>query len=158
VFNYEKTTIEMNYARTFLLSFGATILLISCGAGTESTGATSDLSEQSPCACLSEMNASLSGLMSDDQSGAMTVGQWTKALSENTSPCMLVERTPEELNVWSAAQSECPEFQAYNALVTQFREQISAAREASREMPQSMNEISNGGAKELLDELSKGNQ
>tara|TARA_B110000503_G_scaffold60549_1_gene96141 strand:+ start:438 stop:986 length:549 start_codon:yes stop_codon:yes gene_type:complete len=156
--NIEKIQIKMNNARTFLMAFGAALLLMSCGAGTESTGATSAASDQSPCDCLVEMNASLTALMADEQSAERTVLEWTQALSEKTSPCMLVKRTPEELSAWSKAQSACPEFQAYSDLVTQFREQLVAVREATREIPQSMNQISNGGAKELLDQLSKGNQ
>tara|TARA_B110000503_G_scaffold124976_1_gene192062 strand:- start:9012 stop:9458 length:447 start_codon:yes stop_codon:yes gene_type:complete len=148
----------MNNAQTFLMAFGAALLLISCGAGTESTGATSDTASPTACECLVEMNASLSTLMSDEQSNKKSVQEWTQALTQNTSPCMLVQRTPVELNAWSKAQSECPEFQAYNELVTKFREQLAAVREATREVPQSINQISNGGAKGLLDQLSKGNQ
>ncbi|MDE0979381.1 MAG: hypothetical protein OSA78_05245 [Flavobacteriales bacterium] len=148
----------MKNARTFLTALSASMLLISCGAGTESTGATSATLSQDPCSCLIEMNASLTELMSVEQSIDWTVQDWTKALSEKTSACMLVERTPEELNAWSKAQLTCDEFAAYTALVGQFREQLIAVRDATREMPTSINEITEGGAKGLLDQLSKGNQ
>ncbi len=148
----------MKNARTFLTALSASILLISCGSGTESTGATSASSDQDACSCLVEMNSSLTELMSSDQSSDWTVQDWTQALTENTSACMLVERTPEELNAWSKAQLACDEFAAYTTLVGQFREQLIAVREATREMPTNMNEITDGGAKGLLDQLSKGNQ
>jgi hypothetical protein len=153
-----KTRTEMKNTRTFLMSFVAVSLLVSCGAGTESTGAVSNESSQTPCVCLSEMNASLAILLSNEQAKKRNVQEWTQALADNTSPCMLVKRTPEELSAWSKAQSECPEFQAYTDWVNLFRGQLSEARESSRNMPQSMNELSGGGAKDLLDQLSKGNQ
>ena len=154
----EKNQLKMKNARTFLTALSASMLLISCGAGTESTGAASASLDQDACSCLVEMNASLTELMSAEQSSDWTVQDWTQALTENTSACMLVERTPEELNAWSKAQLACDEFAAYSTLVGQFREQLIAVREATREMPTNMNEITEGGAKGLLDQLGKGNQ
>ena len=148
----------MKNARIFLVLFGAPLLLISCGAGTETTGAVSNESSQTACACLAEMNVSLSHLLSTESTEKTSVQDWTEALTEHTSPCMLVKRTPDELVAWSKAQSECAEFQAYTDLVTQFRERLSALRDSSRDLPKSMNELSGGGAKDLLDQLSKGNQ
>ena len=154
----EKIQLQMKNARTFLTALSASMLLMSCGNGTESTGAASASLDQDACSCLVEMNASLTELMSAEQSSDWTVQDWTQALTENTSACMLVERTPEELNAWSKAQLACDEFAAYTTLVGQFREQLIAVREATREMPTNMNEITDGGAKGLLDQLSKGNQ
>ena len=134
------------------------IFLFSCGAGTETTGASVLTSDQAACGCLVEMNAAFEGLISDAQNVDRTVEEWTHELTQQTSPCMVAERTPEEVSAWSAEQAQCEEYAQYVTLVGLFREQLIAARAKQREVPQDIRELSEGGAKGLLDQLSKRNQ
>jgi hypothetical protein len=134
------------------------IFLFSCGAGTETTGASVLTSDQDACGCLVEMNAAFEGLISDENNATWTAKEWTDAVTQKTSPCMVIERTPEELSAWSAEQSQCEEYAQYSSLVSVFRERLIAARVNQREVPQDIRDLSEGGAKGLLDQLSKRNQ
>ena len=134
------------------------IFLFSCGAGTETTGASVLTLDQDACGCLVEMNAAFEGLISDENNATWTAKEWTDAVTQKTSPCMVIQRTPEELSAWSAEQSQCEEYAQYSSLVAVFRERLIAARVSQREVPQDIRDLSEGGAKGLLDQLSKRNQ
>ena len=130
------------------------LLLLGCGAGSESAETVTDAANEDACACLAEMKASLEGILAEEHA-EWTAKQWTESLTKATAPCMRKERTPEELSAWSQAQARCEDFAAYKALVTTFRGKLAAAVQDSKNMPQDIKELASDGAKGLLDQLSK---
>ena len=62
---------------------------------------------------------------------------------------------PQELSVWSQEQSACEGYATYKELVGSFRAKMVAAKGNGTEMPENIKDISEEGAKGLLDELSK---
>jgi hypothetical protein len=130
------------------------MLLLSCGAGSESAETVTDATNEDACACLVEMKASLEGILTEEHA-EWSAKQWTESLSKATAPCMRKERAPEELSAWSQAQAGCEDYAAYKTLVTTFREKLTAAVQDSKNMPQDIKELTSDGAKGLLDQLSK---
>lgn len=141
-----------------LVAASAAVFLVACGAGTETTGAADASESLDACACLDGMAISLRELIEDPSHASWSAAQWSEGLAKNTSPCMTVERTAEELNVWYAAQKECSSAKAYASLLTDIREKLSVISGTQREQPQDIRELSENGAKGLLDQLSKQNQ
>jgi|TARA_B100001093_G_scaffold446196_1_gene450333 tRNA A37 methylthiotransferase MiaB len=130
------------------------LLLLGCGAGSESAETATNAANEDACACLAEMKASLEGILAEEHA-EWTAKQWTESLTKATAPCMRKERTPEELSAWSQAQAGCEDYAAYKALVTTFRGKLAAAVQDSKNMPQDIKELTSDGAKGLLDQLSK---
>ena len=68
--------------------------------------------------------------------------QWTQEAKASSS-------------VWSQEQSACEGYATYKELVGSFRAKMVAAKGEGTEMPRNIKDISEEGAKGLLDELSK---
>lgn len=127
-----------------------------CGAGSDSAGtAERGQTEVSACDCLSEMSASLQGILNNEGNKDWTAKDWSDQLAKVSAPCATTERTPQELSKWSQEQSTCEGYEAYRQLVDDFRTRLVAAKGEGQNMPQNIRNISEEGAKGLLDQLSK---
>lgn len=138
----------------FLATLGATALM-SCGGGADSAVTTDETANMSACECLVEMNGALQSVLGNEGNAAWTAKQWTQELAKASSSCMSKNRTPQELSAWSQEQSACPDYAQYKELVASFREKMVAAKGDGTELPKNIKDISETGAKGLLDELSK---
>lgn len=107
------------------------------------------------CECLVEMNAALQSVLGNENNSNWSAKQWTQELAKASSSCMAKTRTPQELSAWSQEQSECEGYATYTELVGSFRAKMVAAKGNGSEMPKNIKDISEEGAKGLLDELSK---
>lgn len=137
----------------FTILFGG--LLFGCGGGSDAAVTTDAGAEVSACDCLVEMNGTLKGLLSNEANATWTAKEWTEELAKTSSPCMMKPRTPQELSAWSQEQSGCDTYAEYKGLVDEFRTRMVAAKGEGQPMPQNIRDISEQGAKGLLDELSK---
>ena len=141
-------------------TFGVFAILIGgvfsgCGGGSDAAVTTDEGANLGACECLVEMNGALQGLLSNENNTTWTAKQWTEELGKASSPCMSQTRTPQELSAWSLEQSECDTYAAYKELVGAFRSKMVAAKGEGQSMPQNIRDISEEGAKGLLDQLSK---
>lgn len=146
----------MNAGTTF--GFFATLAasaLMSCGGGADSAVTTDETADLNACECLVEMNGALQSVLGNESNGAWTAKQWTQELAKASSTCMSKTRTPQELSAWSQAQSECEGYAEYKQLVGSFRAKMLAAKGDGQPLPGNIKDISEEGAKGLLDELSK---
>jgi len=133
----------------------AVAVLMSCGGGADSAVTLDEKADLNACDCLVEMNAALESILGNEDSGSWTAKQWTDELAKASSPCMSKTRTPQELSTWSQEQSTCSGYAAYKELVNSFRAKMVAAKGQGTKMPRNIKDISEQGAKGLLDELSK---
>ena len=133
----------------------ATAVLMSCGGGADSAVTTDETADMNACECLVEMNAALQSVLGDENNANWTAKQWTQELAKASSACISKTRTPQELSVWSQEQSACEGYATYKELVGSFRVKMVAAKGEGTEMPRNIKDISDEGAKGLLDELSK---
>ena len=141
-------------------SFGFFAILIGgvlsgCGGGSDTAVITNESADLGACDCLVEMSGALQEVISNENNATWTAKQWTEELGKASSPCMSKSRTPQELSVWSQEQSTCESHAAYKELVETFRTKMVAAKGDGQSMPQNIRDISEEGAKGLLDELSK---
>jgi hypothetical protein len=137
----------------FTILFGG--FLFGCGGGSDAAVTTDTAADVNACDCLVEMNSTLSGLLTNEANATWTAKQWTEELAKASSPCMSKTRTPQELSAWSQEQTTCETYEEYKSLVGTFRAKMVAAKGAGQEMPQNIRDISEEGAKGLLDQLSK---
>lgn len=134
--------------------------LTSCGGGSDTAVTTNTESEgidvSGACDCLVEMNAALTGLIQNEDKVNWTDLQWTQKLGEVTSPCMTQaqSRTPEEIKAWTQAQETCDVYADFIELKSQFMIEMNQAKGEAKKMPQNILELSENGAKGLLDSLS----
>ena len=151
-----KTYGTMKTGTTFgFIATIATALLMSCGGGADSAVTTDETADMNACECLVEMNAALQSVLGDENNTNWSAKQWTQELAKASSTCMSKTRTPQELSVWSQEQSACEGYATYKELVGSFRAKMVAAKGEGTEMPGNIKDISEEGAKGLLDELSK---
>lgn len=146
----------MNTGTTF--GFFATIaaaVLMSCGGGADSAVTTDETADLNACDCLVEMNAALQSILGNENNASWSAKQWTQELAKASSSCMTMTRTPQELSAWSQEQSTCEGYANYKELVGSFRAKMVAAKGNGSDMPKDIKDISEEGAKGLLDELSK---
>ena len=128
---------------------------MSCGGGADSAVTTDETADLNACDCLVEMNTALQSVLGNENNANWSAKQWTQELAKASSSCMSKTRTPHELSAWSQEQSACPGYATYKELVGSFRAKMVAAKGEGSEMPKNIKDISEEGAKGLLDELSK---
>lgn len=138
----------------FFATVAATVLM-SCGGGADSAVTTDETADLNACDCLVEMNAALQLVLDNENNASWNAKQWTQELANVSSSCMSRTRSPQELSAWSQEQSTCPGYENYKELVGSFRANMVAAKGNGSDMPQNIKDISEDGAKGLLDELSK---
>ncbi|HBP46137.1 MAG TPA: hypothetical protein DD635_09545 [Flavobacteriales bacterium] len=131
------------------------VLLMSCSGGADSAGTMDETAGLNACECLIEMNSALKLVLGDENNDSWSAKQWTEELAKTTSSCMTAARTPQELSAWSKEQSTCPGYSVYTELVGSFRAKMISAKGEGTDMPKNIKDISEEGAKGLLDELSK---
>ena len=133
----------------------AVAALMSCGGGADSAVTTDETADLNACDCLVEMNTALQSVLGNENNASWSAKQWTQELAKSSSSCMSKTRTPQELSAWSREQSACEGYATYKELVGSFRAKMVAAKGNGTEMPENIKDISEEGAKGLLDELSK---
>ena len=133
----------------------AVAALMSCGGGADSAVTTDETADLNACECLVEMNTALQSVLGNENNASWSAKQWTQELAKASSSCMSKTRTPQELSAWSQEQSACEGYATYKELVGSFRAKMVAAKGNGTEMPENIKDISEEGAKGLLDELSK---
>ena len=133
----------------------AVAALMSCGGGADSAVTTDETADLNACDCLVEMNTALQSVLGNENNASWSAKQWTQELAKASSSCMSKTRTPQELSAWSHVQSACEGYATYKELVGSFRAKMVAAKGSGTEMPENIRDISEEGAKGLLDELSK---
>ena len=151
-----KTYWTMKTGKTFeYFATIATAVLMSCGGGADSAVTTDETTDMNACECLVEMNTALQSVLGDENNTNWSAKQWTQELAKASSACISKTRTPQELSLWSQEQSTCEGYASYKELVGSFRAKMVAAKGEGAEMPRNIKDISEEGAKGLLDELSK---
>lgn len=146
----------MNKGTTFgIFATLAATALMSCGGGADTAVTTDETADLNACECLVEMNSALQAVSGKEGNAAWSAKQWTQELAKASSTCMSMTRTPQELSAWSQAQSECEGYAQYKELVGAFRAKMVAAKGDGQPLPGNIRDISEEGAKGLLDELSK---